>query len=191
MEEIYTQMKPSSNDVIVFMYSGHGYHSPSQSESNKFPFMVFTEKNQQNKNLLRVHESLLAKNARLTMTVGDLCNSMAGAGPSDDYLTWGLEDDPLKNYVKLFAKAKGNFIMSSSDTNEPSYVRNAVGEGSHLIYAFIKTLNYVLKDHPEKTEYADWKILLEETKREVVEQTTKYAPKPQHPVYNVNISYNE
>lgn len=86
MLKIYPQMKVETNDVVVFMYSGHGFHSSNQDKKNKYPFLYFTQNDEQKYNLLKIHEGLLKKNARLTITFGDLCNIVQEGPKTNKFL---------------------------------------------------------------------------------------------------------
>lgn len=195
MNQVYPTLNVGSNDVLIFMYSGHGFHSTQQSKENPFPFMMFSQKDRQKYNILKVHESLMAKKARLTITFGDLCNSIM-EGPSDDEITFNIPTQKLNNYRYLFSKAKGDFIATSSDVGQISYVRSNSEEGSYFAMNFHNVLAHIL-ENPDKypaTEY-NWEFVLSKTKELVIEQT-EYAYRQgylreniQVPIYRINMSY--
>jgi len=198
IDSILSNLKVGNNDIIYFLYSGHGFHTLKQSQKNRYPFMYFTKKENKKYNLLKVHEALLKFNARLLLTIGDLCNTINKNSTQIDedlYLSLNIE---FSNYIKLFNKARGDLIVTSSDIDEPSFpmgAKNGSFFNTHYINALIDVLQY--KDKNKDTEMKDvcnevtWECVMKKANYMTVKSTKESLGenKIQHPVFNLNIIY--
>ena len=123
------------NDVVIFYYSGHGYNNTNNY--NKFPYMSLDGPDL---SVESIHEKLKNKNARLTLTIGDLCNSI----PRMRNRTAGQTEIPFKSgflfdnqkLKKLFIETKGDLISTSSKKGQWSYTMGNDSNG-HFTNAFI------------------------------------------------------
>lgn len=129
------------NDVIVFYYSGHGYNNVNRS--NKFPSMSLDG---EDLDLSELHRVIQGKGARLTITIGDMCNSI----PRSREGTRSEESIPFKSGFlfdedklrTLFVDSRGSLISASSQKGEWSFcMSNANGTlgNGHFTNAFINS----------------------------------------------------
>jgi len=129
----------SSNDVLLFYYSGHGYNkTPKVSD---FPCMALDGEDYL---LEDVYTSLKAKSPRLTLVIGDLCNSLPrtrdGTGRSGEIAFKSSMNFEYNKLARLFLQAKGSMISTSSDYNEFSFsLPDGNGEGA-FTKSFIASL---------------------------------------------------
>lgn len=122
------QLKCSSNDIVVFYYIGHGTHA--KDENNPYPQMLLgCDWDEEDKfiNLKSLHESLINKNARLTVSIGMCCNVVQGARAKSDlnfsvnYGNSKLTDTELNAIQDMFLGYTGNIIVSSASVGQSSY----------------------------------------------------------------------
>lgn len=79
VENAVNRLKPGSNDIVVFVYSGHGFRYDDDTDA--YPRMFLSYDNLSAKTELSttdVYNKIVAKNARLTIFLTDCCNSKAG-----------------------------------------------------------------------------------------------------------------
>jgi len=128
----------SKNDIIIFYYSGHGINNTSSY--NKFPMMQLDGPDY---GLEQVHNFLKRKEVRLTITIGDMCNSLPRKRSSKSETEipfksgYFFDTDKLR---KLFVESRGDLISTSSKRGESSFcMRNSNGSlgNGYFTYAFI------------------------------------------------------
>lgn len=132
-EEIQ-QLQTNAEDIIVFYYIGHGSRSPQ--DSSPFPQMCMGapwEKNNMWIPLSWAHETLKAKNARLTLTVGMCCNAIQNISAknaptfSPCYGNASLTETEIENIQNLFLSQSGDLLVTSSSPGQCSYVCDQSG----------------------------------------------------------------
>ena len=130
-----------NNDVVIFYYSGHGYNDTSGY--SRFPSMSLDGKDY---GLESMHNFIKGKNARLTITLGDLCNSIPrtrSGTKSDEEIPFKsgflFDEDKLE---RLFIDSRGSLISTSSSKGEWSFCmrksNGSMGNG-HFTNAFINS----------------------------------------------------
>ncbi len=150
-------MSVAKNDVVIFYYSGHGYNQAT------FPEMSLDGVDY---GLQEMHNLMKQKGARLTLTIGDLCNSI----PQTRSGTKSNEEIPFKSgflfdsdkLKKLFIYSKGNLISTSSEKGQWSYcMRNpnqTLGNG-HFTNAFINS--FTVEASKVSNESGSWEELFD------------------------------
>lgn len=120
----------SSDDIIVFLYMGHGGRSTRESgEEHPWSQMWLAQNNPEKMVPVEwVHKQLKAKGARLCLVVTMCCNSEdPGISPkaSPKFLTnFGatkLASEEMNAIRKLFLGYKGDVIITSSKAKESSW----------------------------------------------------------------------
>ncbi len=184
-----------ANDVVMFVYTGHGYRWSDQTE--KYPRMDLRYNsyqkisNETSLNLSEVYSMINAKGARLTITFGDCCNADVGVNARTS--TSFLSNRSNPNYKqekleKLFLKSKGNLIATAASPGQVSW-SNSVNGGffiSSFIQAFHEEISYL------GTDVADWDGLIKNTVDQAVSKTTAPACgvcSVQNGVTTVKVSY--
>ena len=136
------QIANGPNDIIVYYYSGHGYNDTQIN--SRFPTMALDGPDV---NLEEVHNAINAKNARLTMVIGDMCNSL----PENRRAVGSREAIPFRSgYLfdnnkleKLFLQSSGTLISTSSQKGEWSFCMNnpdgTMGNGQ-FTHAFLESM---------------------------------------------------
>lgn len=123
-------LRPGSDDVVVFFYFGHGYRFSNQDSS--YPMLDLREStyedfNQRNiVNLGDVYNAIVQKGGRLHLVIGDCCNSdVSGTYAAADYNTLAscsvgnFDVNRLKN---LFLYQRGSLIITSATPGQVSWI---------------------------------------------------------------------
>jgi hypothetical protein len=160
------RLSPTSNDIVVFIYRGHGFRWSDQSEP--WPQMDLRNSNygkisqSTSIGLTQAFNTIRSKNARLNIVLADCCNNDIGINrrsetPLDDLESKGSYDtDKLK---KLFLESKGSIISCAASPGEYSWVNTA--KGGFYTLSFIEALRKEVssKNRNEPT----WESVLKET----------------------------
>jgi len=100
--------KPASTDIIVFYFSGHGFRLPGDGNYPRMSFRTAANRRNQevgdNLELEAVDKRIKALHARVTIVLGDCCNTNIYANPV-------IGDDVIKAKGGSFL---GNFNLSSA-----------------------------------------------------------------------------
>ena len=115
----------SANDVLLFYASGHGDRALNGS---RWPVLVLETWNWKPKTweFETVHRTLQAKNARLLISIADVCNGDGQPNPysgkqsrfSFNMAHWGAGQ--AAQYQRLFLKYKGSLMMSAASRGQTS-----------------------------------------------------------------------
>lgn len=182
LEMALNNLSCGKDDIVFFYYSGHGGRSP-QDTQDQFPWMQLvvdpyrTPWNaSQYYALSQVSNRIKAKHPRLSIVLGDLCNSISNAIPSKNVPEMKgatkMSKAPCDFYKDLFLKVKGSIIASSSKPGETSA---ACSDGGAFTICFTEALQIMVSNNMEP----DWNILLEGAKQ----RTSTAMKDTQHPVY--------
>lgn len=183
----------SPKDIIFFYYSGHGYNETSTY--NKFPNMSLDNVDM---GLASIHQSLKKKNARLTLTFGDLCNSIPrsrdGAKNESEvpFKSGFLFDSEKLN--RLFIQSKGDFISTSSKKGEWSFcISNSNGTqgNGQFTNAFINS--FTKETSKVNSNIGSWSVMVnrayDEARRKTEGIKNQSGGFGQNGTYTNNIDY--
>ena len=172
----------SPNDVVIFYYSGHGFHK-TEDES---PWPSFFLKSAR-KNLFivtgdKIYEHLKQKPTQFTLVLFDCCNydlslkerALISKEP------FSIPKGPLPGFRTLFAKSHGMVTISAASRGEFGIaITGGKNVGSIFTTQFLSVLLQV-----SKREDASW--------REVVKRTThkcaNLSDKSQNPIGLIELS---
>ncbi len=160
---------PSPNDVVIFLYSGHGYRFSDQT--NAYPQMDLRSNEYQSispettLNLSEIYDRIVAKGARLNIILGDCCNSDIGFSRSvgTGFLASRstVNADPSK-LASLFLHAEGDIIAAGATKGEYSWC--SMNVGGFFTSSFIGALREeVSKFRPD--DKPRWQDILASTKK--------------------------
>jgi hypothetical protein len=118
---------PASNDIVVFIYRGHGFRWRTQTDD--WPRMDLhsygaTSSENNSMNLSEVHSILKSKKARLNIVLGDLCNSLVPETPVtlNPYLTFQMDNNSdISRLKRLFLNSSGMILSAAAQKYEFSY----------------------------------------------------------------------
>ena len=186
LESALNNLSCGKDDIVIFYYSGHGGCSPKETQ-DPFPWMQLvvdpyrTPWNaSQYYSLSQVLKRIEAKQPRLSIVLGDLCNSLSNAIPPKDVPEMKgatkISKAPCDFYKDLFLKVKGSIISSSSKPGETSA---AFSDGGAFTICFTEALQIMVSNNMEP----DWETLLEGTKM----RTSKVTQGKQNPIYEARL----
>ncbi len=98
------ELAPAANDIVFFLYSGHGFRFNDQESS--YPAIDLTSSSYDNieeNHLLMsdIYDEICSKNARLNIVLSDCCNTPIG-----------IETPPMRECGTLYCRASNNFSVS-------------------------------------------------------------------------------
>lgn len=201
LDKVLTDLSCASDDIVFFYYSGHGLRA--ENEKTDFPEMClyvnskdfFT--NAQLYPLYDVYSRIVNKQPRLTIVMGDLCNSLIkgyyrNEGNSSKGATI-LSKGTCNVYKNLFLNTKGGLIVTSSEPEYTSgcYVFSENGNwyhaGGYLTHSFLRTLQSFVS----QAEDVNWQSLMDNTialTKELSKNDVNGNPvRPQVPIYKSDI----
>lgn len=196
VEAAINNLKPGSNDIVIFYYSGHGY-SNEDIPSQPYPQFDlrqsrFDDIKVATLNALDVFNRIKAKNARLNLIITDCCNSNLGllrpegknfAQTAKSLLTW----DQSYCY-DLFMKSKGSILATAAKKGQYAYGNTDLGGyfTSNLVTSLEKYLSKFQTTSPT------WEEIIAEAQASTVNLSltnlcTAATTCRQDPVYVVDI----
>lgn len=104
VKRVIKDLQPSANDVVFFLYSGHGFRFDDQK--SRYPAMALnkSEYDDIKKNYLlmsEIYRAICAKKARLNIVLSDCCNTPIG-----------INTPPMREDGTLFGRSNNNFSIS-------------------------------------------------------------------------------
>ena len=189
VENFLVGFSPGPNDVVIFMYSGHGYRFSNQTEKYPQLDMRYSEyqamDDNSTMNLKQVYDELIKKGARLNIVLGDCCNSDVGFSRSvgSSFMTSRASVDPdFEKLKKLFLKSSGNIIAAGASPSEYSWC--TMNNGGFFTTSFIGALREeISKFKPE--DVPDWGDILTHTTTSTRKKSDLCSEcKPQNVVYD-------
>jgi hypothetical protein len=167
-------------DVVVFLYSGHGFQYDNDGDLWPWPHLFYCKREEAGAtdacelDLEEVYELLKEKNPRMSMTLGNSCNdpldsSEGSTGTSGEDFDFSEPGAKLQK-AGLFTNFRGHIIASASSPGQGSYTTDE--EGAYFIIEFFKHIAIGLdSDQP-----TSWKNILERTKNSVTERNANQTP---------------
>lgn len=157
LDRVVRALIPRHDDILVFYYSGHGYHQPTSPD--RFPTLMLIKEGStfaKNPGLRAVHTALKQKKARLCITLGDCCNNIVSTtrgminkriSPKALVLT---NDSLNAAYRKLFLNVRGDALIASSEPPQQScahpdsgsFYTRAFDEALELASRYNKTISW-------------------------------------------------
>lgn len=137
---------PSKNDVVVFVYSGHGF-SYNNDPDHKYPQLDLRRTrgddiNSSTLNIADIYNQIKAKNARLNIVLSDCCNTEAGinrtmgtnfALTQKSSIGWNWS-----SCASLFLNSKASIIVSAAKKGEAALCNSDIG--GYFTYSFFTAM---------------------------------------------------
>lgn len=195
VNEALANMSVGTNDVVFFVYTGHGFRWSDQT--NTYPMLdmrynVYQKIEEANAiSLDDIYTEIKGKGGRLSIVFGDCCNSDVGINQRTSSTFLASRSNPnfkQEKLEKLFIKSSGSLIATAASPGEVSW-SNDVNGGfftASFLSAFHEEISYLSSD------VADWDGLIKKTK-----ENAKYKSAPatcsvctaQNAVTNVKVAY--
>jgi len=137
-------LQPSENDIVLFIYRGHGFRYKDQKED--WPRMDLRTSSyaaindNSSMNLAEVYGILKSKGARLNIILGDCCNSEVDVSSvtTSNYLTFQVDNNSdISKLKKLFLNSNGVILSSAAQKGEVSW---NTPEGGLYSMSFLQAL---------------------------------------------------
>ena len=184
--------QPNSNDVVVLMYSGHGFRFSDQAE--EFPQLDLryneyqTFGNETCINLKDISNMIVLKGARLNLIIGDCCNSDIGIPKqlgSSFLASRSSVNASIPKLQKLFIESSGTLIAAGASRGESSWGSN--NNGGFFTNSLISSLREevsILKadDKPRWEDVIDHAVKGTQKKTQMCQEC-----KPQNPIFEESI----
>lgn len=166
------------NDIVLFLYSGHGGRSHDDDKESNFPRMCFGS----NSDLVKVTEvinTLKSRQPRLIVIVADCCNSYYDRRSASTESFERMDAGNGDGLRKLFLNYSGVICVTAASPGEYGWCTSA---GGYLTV----NLNNVLYRALGSSENISWESVLKETQRKTYEMTINHGtPKTQTPYYEI------
>jgi hypothetical protein len=143
--EVLNELNPSSNDMVVFYYSGHGFRY-NKEENMQYPqldmrYNAYQEMGAETTiNLKDIYDVIQTKGGRLNIVLGDCCNNEIGTTRQVGTNFMAARANVNANVEKLtslFIHSKGNIIAAGADMGEYSWCSS---QGGFFTNSFISAI---------------------------------------------------
>lgn len=197
LETALNNLKPGSNDIVIFYYSGHGY-SNDRNANEQYPQFDLRQSRFDDIlvatiNASEVFDKIKVKNARLNLVITDCCNSSLGLlkpeGKNFALTTKSLVSWEKSYCYDLFMKSRGTVIATAARKGQYAYGNTDVGGyfTSNLITAMEKYLSKF------QTSTPNWQEIIAEAQTTTVSLSltnlcTANVSCRQDPVYAVSVN---
>ncbi len=173
IEQALNDLKPSANDIVFFVYSGHGGRY-EQKDDDPFPAIYRRTKDQKSWRFFyfsKIYTEICAKKARLNFVLTDCCNTK----PSSRSIqaTSSLYSRANNNYSlarlgQLFLKERGSMIATASSPGEVAW--SSIRNGGFFLTSFLTTLRSAV--HAANNQALSWNTLMDDTFVLALEKST-------------------
>ena len=170
-----------ANDIVVFLYSGHGFQYDNDGDLWPWPHLFYCNREQVDihnaaceLDLEDVYDLLVEKNPRMSITLGNSCNdpldnSQGSANTAGEAHDFSGSGGNLQK-IGLFTNFRGHILASASSPGQGSYTTDE--EGAYFIVELFKYIAESLdSDQP-----TSWKNILEQTKNSVKSRNSNQTP---------------
>ncbi len=185
--------QPAPNDVVVVMYSGHGFRFSDQGEIYPQLDLRYNEYQefgpQSCLNLKEVYDAILSKGARLNLIIGDCCNNDIGVPKqmgSGFLAARSAVNASIPKLQALFLESSGSIIAAGAQEGQSSWGSNNMGG------FFTNSLIGSIRDEVSKLKPDDepkWEDILVKAKASTEMKSQMCSDcKLQNPIYEANIN---
>lgn len=171
------------DDVVVFLFSGHGFKFEFDDEEWRWPILFLCNKNEYGTDgsedcevdLDMVQTYLQNSGARMTITLGDCCNnvpdSLASTAQRNNAQYPVFELNGSYHGLDLFTRFHGHIIASAASPGEKGMSTDE--DGSNFSNAFFKSIYQSLQPNAKPVT---WQELLEQTREAVMAEVSDQTP---------------
>lgn len=167
VQNTLTSLYPGTNDIVIFVYRGHGFRWNDQQgawpqlDMRSSPYTRIADNTALD--LDYVFKTIKGKGGRLNIVLGDCCNStidMPSPLTGSEFLAMqannNYNDDKLR---ALFMNTKGNLLATAASPGEVSWANNS--NGGFFTVSFLQSLREEISFMRE--DVADWRDLINNT----------------------------
>jgi len=191
LDAVLNKLNPNSSDIIFFYFTGHGWNN----RQNEYPSLILGNANtdratleNSSRNLLDIYQRLRAKNARLTIAIGEACNkerSDSPAAPSSNRQPDYMKTTAYRpeRFNRLFREYQGGVVMASSQRGQLS---NCDPKGGLMSIAWQNTLHKLLSDNPQNSSPLTWDLVLQDVEKQT-EAAAEKINQQQNPFFKTDL----
>lgn len=159
------KLRPASNDIVVFLYSGHGFRFDNQE--SRFPQMDLTTSSYQELGdnylaMADVFDDIQNKGARLNIVMSDCCNTPIGEeapiSTGTTLYSRATSNFSLDRLRDLFLNTRGSILSTASSPGEPSVCDQS---GGFYTIGFIRSLRKEISS--TSSEPVSWLNVMDNT----------------------------
>lgn len=128
LSKLIHEFKPNSDDVVIFVYTGHGFRFDDQQDYYPNMDLCPTSYDDPTKNYMAVsdvYRELVAKGARLSLVFSDCCNNKIGTTTplinTNTLFSRSNNNFDVKKLERLFVDASGSLIATAASPGELSW----------------------------------------------------------------------
>jgi len=128
LAQLIRNFNPNKNDVVVFVYTGHGFRFDDQQDYYPNMDLCPTNYDDPTKNYVAVsdvYKELVAKGARLSLVFSDCCNNEIGETTplinTSTLFSRSNNNYDIKKLERLFVDASGSLIATAASPGEVSW----------------------------------------------------------------------
>lgn len=195
IENAVSRLSVGSNDVVVFVYSGHGFRFDDDTDA--YPRMYLTYDGDLNEDTeistTELYNQLTAKKARLTIFLTDCCNSKAGVKRAEvESVAFGTRaannNVDIKKLRALFVDESGTIRATAAKAGQYALCDASGGFMLTSILNNIKAQSSALNDNQPS-----WNTIVENASKAVAKKTSNQIDEagnneqPQIVVRSVNV----
>ncbi len=173
-------LQVSTQDIVFLYYTGHG--SNLAGRTDRFP--ILTIGSEGNPALRTLHNVLRTKNARLTITLADACNTVLPAGTrgltNNPMLGGTVEDDINRAMASLFLDQTGHVLITACEPHQSACM--LTDQGSHYTRSWAQALAVLTNTRNRLT----WADLLKDTQSRV-DRLARPDSSRQTSIYEINV----
>ena len=175
-----------TDDIVIFCYLGHG--TRSKEDTSMFPQMCLGERSQgRYMPLERVKNQLANKGARLTVVIGDCCNTFSeNVKPKEiESASSYLSGASMSLLEELFGQSTGVITMCASEKGSYGWCNNRTGMyfNNALIEAIDNVqVNSIIPGNP-------WRSMMNTVQKMFVDRTFTDKDDPTHKKYKMMPQY--
>jgi hypothetical protein len=192
-------LKVGKNDVVVFVYSGHGFRF--DNDTDPYPRMLLTYdeltedyvvENQPYLAVSDVYDAITKKGARLTIVLSDCCNSSLGMDrpeiESNALAARGSNNYDVEKLKKLFLLPSGAMKVTAAKAGQVALCDN---KGGFLLTSFLNNLRKQIS--ATTTVEPSWQTIVENSSAFVRKKTEGFDEEgksrdPQVVVRSINLA---
>lgn len=162
LAQLIQKFNPNHDDVVVFVYTGHGFRFDDQSDYYPNMDLSPTSYDDPIKNYVAVsdiYKELVAKGARLSLVFSDCCNNEVGATTpvvnTNTLFSRSNNNFDVKKLQRLFVDANGSLIATAASPGETSWCGVNGGFFTLSLLESLRSQVSALSDH-----IPDWETLV-------------------------------
>lgn len=162
LAQLIRNFQPNSDDVVIFVYTGHGFRFDDQQDYYPNMDLCPTSYDDPTKNYVAVsdvYKELVGKGARLSLVFSDCCNNQIGETTpiinTSTLFSRSNNNFDVKKLERLFVDANGSLIATAASPGEMSWCGV---NGGFFTLSLLESLRAQIS--ALSTQLPDWETLV-------------------------------